>query len=130
MDCNYDDLLETIFYKLHGETQSCTEASFYWEKLFERVEQIADPKFSKNEVSDHLYGIAAPMSRAEQLHGWKLGVAFGLQLSSEAINPQFIGHAEVEQTYYKVHRTLISGDTSEVLPPWCRTTQFSGSTKL
>ena len=100
------NFIEQLWYGMHKETPDSPESKFYWEKLFESVEELADPKYNKNDVSDHIYDIAAPYGSAECLRGWKHGIGFALRLAVESLYTPDMTMEEAEEQYKQYGRPI------------------------
>ena len=98
--------IESLWHSIHEDTPDSKEASFYWDKLFESVGALADPKYDKTDVSNHLYDIVSPYGSAERLQGWKHGIAFALRLIIETLHTPEMTRKEAEKQYKHIASPL------------------------
>ena len=102
--------IDRLLHSVHEDTPDSPESLFYWDKLFESVEALADPRYDKGDVSNHLYDIAAPYGSAERLQGWKQGIGFALRLVMETLYTPDMTRQEAEKEYKSYGRPLNDRD--------------------
>jgi len=100
-----NDIIEQLFYSLYEDDPDPPEQSFYWDKLFESVEAMADSKYDKRDVGAHLYDIVAPYGSACKMQGWKSGISFMLQLFVECQHTPDKTRADAEAEYMRKSKT-------------------------
>lgn len=102
-----EDIIKEIWIKLSSNLPEDQEADYYWKKLLERVKYVADPKYDKNSVSDHFFIIASLLTCAEQLHGFRMGINYILQLVTASQNTPSKEKFKLNQDYERLVSPLV-----------------------
>jgi len=88
--------LETVYLNLYENEKDDAESTFYWDRLFEVVEQYGNPAYNKVDVSNAIYDCAAPFGRAREMLGLRRGLELAFRLAADTMVAKPVTQDEAE----------------------------------